>query len=190
MGPCRLLKTIFAQFLGKYRVVSALFGKIERLTFTGTFDAFQHLVKSHSFKQICFPHRSEMGVLKSFLKDLLSAGCEKGSARSCLMLYVDSNDVKYLNRSNDLCYYDVNCSEKPTTSITQFLIKEGQLTAASKLAKFGCDHLYAESCRRYAEMCEVGQGTRKNKDLAKQFYGKACDLGDDDGCEGFARLQE
>ncbi|MCI7117705.1 MAG: hypothetical protein MR929_08190, partial [Sutterella wadsworthensis] len=46
--------------------VSALFGKIERLTFTGTFDAFQHLVKSHSFKQICFPHRSEMGVLKSF----------------------------------------------------------------------------------------------------------------------------
>ena len=66
MGPCRLLKTIFAQFLGKYRVVSALFGKIERLTFTGTFDAFQHLVKSHSFKQICFPHRSEMGVLKSF----------------------------------------------------------------------------------------------------------------------------
>ena len=67
MGPCRLLKTIFAQFLGKYRVVSALFGKIERLTFTGTFDAFQHLVKSYSFKQICFPHRSEMGVLKSFL---------------------------------------------------------------------------------------------------------------------------
>ena len=66
MGPCRLLKTIFAQFLGKYRVVSALFGKIERLTFTGTFDDFQHLVKSHSFKQICFPHRSEMGVLKSF----------------------------------------------------------------------------------------------------------------------------
>ena len=68
MGPCRLLKTIFAQFLGKYRVVSALFGKIERLTFTGTFDAFQHLVKSHSFKQICFPHRSEMGGLKSFPK--------------------------------------------------------------------------------------------------------------------------
>lgn len=124
------------------------------------------------------------------IKDLLSAGCEKGSARSCLMLYVDSNDVKYLNRSHDLCYSDVNCSEKPTTSITQFLIKEGQLTAASKLAKFGCDHLYAESCRRYAEMCEVGQGTRKNKDLAKQFYGKACDLGDNDGCEGFARLQE
>ena len=72
MGPCRLLKTTFAQFLGKYRVVSALFGKIERLTFTGTFDAFQHLVKSHSFKQICFPHRSEMGVLKSFLDSGLS----------------------------------------------------------------------------------------------------------------------
>ena len=76
MGPCRLLKTIFAQFLGKYRVVSALFGKIERLTFTGTFDAFQHLVKSHSFKQICFPHCSEMGVLKSFLRRRESGSTE------------------------------------------------------------------------------------------------------------------
>ena len=84
MGPCRLLKTIFAQFLGKYRVVSALFGKIERLTFTGTFDAFQHLVKSHSFKQICFPHRSEMGVLKSFLKQLLPPSLRDGGGKSFL----------------------------------------------------------------------------------------------------------
>ena len=74
MGPCRLLKTIFAQFLGKYRVVSALFGKIERLTFTGTFDAFQHLVKSHSFKQICFPHRSEMGEADLFKLEALGWG--------------------------------------------------------------------------------------------------------------------
>ena len=52
-----------------FRQISSCFSiirKIERLTFTGTFDAFQHLVKSHSFKQICFPHRSEMGG-KSFL---------------------------------------------------------------------------------------------------------------------------
>lgn len=91
MGPCRLLKTIFAQFLGKHRVVSALFGKIERLTFTGTFDAFQHLVKSHSFKQICFPHRSEMGVLKSFLKgtyrtERSSANSRQGLRRQLLVM--------------------------------------------------------------------------------------------------------
>ena len=68
-GALPTLENDICLFLGKYRVVSALFGKIERLTFTGTFDAFQHLVKSHSFKQICFPHRSEMGVLKSFLNN-------------------------------------------------------------------------------------------------------------------------
>lgn len=34
----------------------------------GTFDAFQRLVWSPQFKQNCFPHRSKMGVLKSFLK--------------------------------------------------------------------------------------------------------------------------
>ena len=34
----------------------------------GTIDAFQRLVWSPQFKQNCFPHRSKMGVLKSFLK--------------------------------------------------------------------------------------------------------------------------
>ena len=34
----------------------------------GTFDAFQRLVWSPQFKQNCFPHRSKMGVLKSFLR--------------------------------------------------------------------------------------------------------------------------
>jgi len=36
----------------------------------GTFDAFQRLVWSPQFKQNCFPHRSKMGVLKSFLNGL------------------------------------------------------------------------------------------------------------------------
>ena len=34
-----------------------------------TFDAFQPLVWSPQFKQNCFPHRSKMGVLKSFLEE-------------------------------------------------------------------------------------------------------------------------
>ena len=37
----------------------------------GTFDAFQRLVWSPQFKQNCFPHRSKMGVLKSFLERFL-----------------------------------------------------------------------------------------------------------------------
>ena len=32
----------------------------------GTIDAFQRLVWSPQFKQNCVPHRSKMGVLKSF----------------------------------------------------------------------------------------------------------------------------
>ena len=32
----------------------------------GTIDAFQRQVWSPQFKQNCFPHRSKMGVLKSF----------------------------------------------------------------------------------------------------------------------------
>ena len=40
----------------------------------GTFDAFQRLVWSPQFKQNCFPHRSKMGVLKSFLNVAMSGG--------------------------------------------------------------------------------------------------------------------
>ena len=36
----------------------------------GTIDAFQRQVWSPQFKQNCFPHRSKMGVLKSFLRIL------------------------------------------------------------------------------------------------------------------------
>ena len=98
MGPCRLLKTIFAQFLGKYRVVSALFGKIERLTFTGTFDAFQHLVKSHSFKQICFPHRSEMGGVEELPQVTFpepQAICAESPRQSAFAAYAWPNGLRY-----------------------------------------------------------------------------------------------
>lgn len=40
----------------------------------GTIDAFQRLVWSPQFKQNCFPHRSKMGVLKSFLDSWESEG--------------------------------------------------------------------------------------------------------------------
>lgn len=124
MGPCRLLKTIFAQFLGKYRVVSALFGKIERLTFTGTFDAFQHLVKSHSFKQICFPHRSEMGVLKSFLIDevvLKDHSWQRKHHKMLLQSYAKAPFLHHYREFLDYIYLEKTWNS--LSEMNQYLIK-------------------------------------------------------------------
>ena len=43
----------------------------------GTIDAFQRLVWSPQFKQNCFPHRSKMGVLKSFPRFVEAYNCLK-----------------------------------------------------------------------------------------------------------------
>ena len=57
----------------------------------GTFDAFQRLVWSPQFKQNCFPHRSKMGVLKSFLTFIEAEPgvCQDGK---CNMLFYRDGD--------------------------------------------------------------------------------------------------
>ena len=50
----------------------------------GTIDAFQRQVWSPQFKQNCFPHRSKMGVLKSFLRYLTGVVSSlRGELRRC-----------------------------------------------------------------------------------------------------------
>ena len=50
----------------------------------GTFDAFQRLVWSPQFKQNCFPHRSKMGVLKSFLKGEIAKALRLAITAICI----------------------------------------------------------------------------------------------------------
>ncbi|WP_425537026.1 tetratricopeptide repeat protein, partial [Klebsiella pneumoniae] len=35
-----------------------------------------------------------------------------------------------------------------------------------------------------------GQGVRQNKSMAKEFFGKACDGGMQDGCDSYKKLNE
>ncbi len=46
----------------------------------------------------------------------------------------------------------------------------------------------AENCLRLAELYERGVGVRKNLSSAREFYGRACDLRSQIGCENYARL--
>lgn len=39
-------------------------------------------------------------------------------------------------------------------------------------------------------MYENGQGVRQNYRTAKEWFGKACDNGDQDGCDSYRRLNE
>jgi len=35
-----------------------------------------------------------------------------------------------------------------------------------------------------------GDGIRQNKSTAKEYFGKVCDLGDQDGCDFYKQLNE
>lgn len=39
-------------------------------------------------------------------------------------------------------------------------------------------------------MYEAGQGVQQNKTIAKEWYGKACDNGDQHGCDNYKELNE
>ncbi|HAR80453.1 MAG TPA: Sel1 repeat protein [Succinivibrionaceae bacterium] len=45
-------------------------------------------------------------------------------------------------------------------------------------------------CKNLADLYYNGWGTRQNYSTAKEYYGKACDLGNQEGCDNYARLNK
>lgn len=72
----------------------------------GTIDAFQRQVWSPQFKQNCFPHRSKMGVLKSFLKTLPHAFSTRTELVATAALVAAS--VDYFKRYEELPPLDLH----------------------------------------------------------------------------------
>ena len=56
--------------------------------------------------------------------------------------------------------------------------------------KKACDMKYGLSCTAMGSMYENGKGVRQNLSTAKQYFGKACDLGDQTGCDNYKTLNE
>lgn len=120
---------------------------------------------------------------------LLVEACKKGDALSCYGASLDKS-ADFAIKAEENCYKDVNCSSELMVDICKKLESNNEYFHSTKLAKFGCDHLSGEACSIYARNSELGKGIRKNMEIAKKYYGIACDLGDSYGCDSFARLSE
>ena len=59
-----------------------------------------------------------------------------------------------------------------------------------ELFKKACDLKYGVSCAILGGLYYEGQGVRQNKSIAKEYYGKACDLGNQVGCDYHKELHE
>jgi len=60
----------------------------------------------------------------------------------------------------------------------------------SRMLKNACDGGDAKGCFNLGFLYEDGQGVRQNFSTANQYYGKACDLGLQLGCDGYRTLNE
>lgn len=47
-----------------------------------------------------------------------------------------------------------------------------------------------KGCADLADLYEYGKGVRQDYKTAKEIYGKACDLGSQVGCDGYAKLNK
>lgn len=67
---------------------------------------------------------------------------------------------------------------------------QGDYQKAAQLWQKACDGGEALSCGGLGDLYAEGKGVRQNFSTAKQYYGKACDLGLQVGCDNYRKLNE
>ena len=61
---------------------------------------------------------------------------------------------------------------------------------AFKYYQKGCEQEDTSSCFQVGYAYYTGNGVKQDFTKAKAFYSKACDLGENLGCEGYRELQQ
>ena len=64
------------------------------------------------------------------------------------------------------------------------------MSVAASYFEKGCNLNEGISCKNLGISFEYGQGVRQNRTTAKEYYGKACDLGNQEGCDNYRKLNE
>ena len=67
---------------------------------------------------------------------------------------------------------------------------KGDHQKAAELYQKACDSREAGGCLGLGFLYQKGQGVKQNFSTAKQYYGKACDLGLQFGCDSYRKLNE
>lgn len=99
---------------------------------------------------------------------------------------------KYQNKSHNLlkeqCHFNnaKSCFQLGVFSI----IRTDDYFVAKQSFEKSCNLDEAEGCGALGDMYAEGLGTRKNLKTAKEYYGRACDLGSQRGCDNHNAIKE
>ncbi|RAX55227.1 hypothetical protein CCY99_00575 [Helicobacter sp. 16-1353] len=64
----------------------------------------------------------------------------------------------------------------------------GDDSKVTEFYKKACDKQHGKSCFYLGAMYYKGKGVRQDYSKAKEYFGKACDLGSQDGCDEYRDL--
>ena len=81
-------------------------------------------------------------------------------------------------------YYELVCDKANSKDSYQSELIDGSLSK-----KYSAIELMENACYNLANHYFNGWGVRQDKSKALQYYKKACDLGNKDGCENYQRLK-
>ncbi len=101
----------------------------------------------------------------------------------------EGEDSDYLELHYDAC--DSGAVESCTTLGMFFHDKTSQAYDPFRSFNFleqSCGAYHAQGCLLLGRQLENGEGVRQDLSRAKEMYGRACDMGDQNGCDNYARL--
>ena len=79
---------------------------------------------------------------------------------------------------------------KDLTKLGNEAYDKGDYQKAAQLYQKACDSGEIGGCLGLGALYENGQCIRQNFSIAKQYYGKVCDLGFQFGCDDYRRVNE
>ena len=187
MGVCTFLGTLYAEGKGvKQDGVKAL------ELFTKACDGGN----MGACNNLGFLYQNGQGVKQDGVKalELFTKACESGEVYGCFnagSMYgngdgVVKDEVKALDLFEKACSLDlgVGCNNAGGLHYNK-----QQYGKARKMVEKGCELDSGEACGGLALLYFEGKGVRQNLKKAKEFAGKACDLGYQAGCEGYKNLK-
>jgi TPR repeat protein len=128
-------------------------------------------------------------------KALYEHSCEMGDSDGCFRLAMhfefESEETYRINYASAAYLKACELSDSGHLCLRAAEIIASRNPFEAKVAyEVGCSKQYqaVENCLSLGELYELGLGVRKNLSSAIEFYGKACDLRSQTGCENYARL--
>ena len=127
--------------------------------------------------------------------------CDEGDLYECQRLadlYIDGRGVeKDFKKAADLYQKACDGGRAAACLILGDLYKAGNYQKAESLYQGGlnslkntCESGDADSCSYLGDLYKNGWHIKQDRSLAKEFYGKACDLAEQIGCDEYKQLNE